>query len=1152
MTDDAFVHLHVHSEYSLLDGACRLHDLIERVKAHGQTAVAVTDHGNLYAAVAFWEAAREAGIRPIIGCEVYVAQRTRFDREQSLDGKSYHLVLLCENNIGYHNLCKLVSLSHIEGFYKKPRVDLGLLRQYHEGLIALSACTAGEIPRRLLEDAYPEAKKAALRYREIFGEGNFFLELQDHGLPEERQVFPGLMRLSRETGIPLVATNDVHYTEKQDAQMQKVLLCIQTGRTLSQPPSMGFTGSEFYLKSTQEMAELFAAVPQALANTVQIAQRCEVTFTFGERKLPHYTQEGVTDNTAFFRALCRKGLQKRYGTPTQEASDRLEYEMRIIEQMGFVDYFLIVWDFIRYARSQDIPVGPGRGSGAGSLCAYCIGITGIDPIAGNLLFERFLNPERVSMPDFDIDFCMEGRPKVKEYVVRRYGSDHVAEIIAFDTMKARAAIRDVGRVMEVPYALCDKAAKLIDWRMSIKEAIDQVAQLGELYRSDERIHALLDMAQRVEGMPRHVSTHAAGVVIAASPVSDYVPLQKNEDTIVTQYTMTVLERLGLLKMDFLGLRNLTIIRDAERAVQMRDPDFSVAAIPLDDADTYALIARGDTSGVFQLESAGMRSFLTKLRPEHMEDIIAALALYRPGPMDSIPTYIRNRHHRGEVTYLHPLLEDILDVTYGCIVYQEQVMQICRKLAGYSYGRADLVRRAMAKKKHDAMVQERQVFLYGSGKDDGCVGAVANGVPEETANRIFDQMESFASYAFNKSHAAAYALVAYQTAYLKCHCFGEYMAALMTSVLSETPKLLSYLEECRSAGITVCPPDVNTGEWGFSYREGTMRFGLLAIRGLGKGLIDRMTAERRQKGPFTGFVDFCRRMSPHGMNKRTLESLVEAGALDSLDCNRRQMLRNLEEVMDAVTGGETALEGQMSLFGDADPGGDLHIPPSPEYELTRLLQMEKNATGMYLSGHPLDGLRWLRTLLHCTDIACVCREEPPVPDGTVVRLLCMLQSVKRYRTKKGEDMAFVTLEDRGGTMEAVVFPKLMSVTAGRLHAENLVYLTGRVSRKEDEVSLICESIREESELPLMLRQMHLCIKIETPADLGIVETLRALAASDPGDTEAVLFLTQQKRYASCRPPLRLALTEHVYQQLCGAIAPEKLGCIPRLSGRGHEN
>lgn len=1142
MTNDAFVHLHVHSEYSLLDGACRIEALVEQVKALGQTAVAVTDHGNLFAAVAFYDAAKDAGIQPIIGCEVYVAQRSRFDKDQMLDGKSYHLVLLCENEEGYRNLVKLVSFANTEGFYKKPRIDRALLQKYHKGLICLSACLSGEIPRLLLDREYAAAKQTALWYRDLFGADNFFLEVQNHGIPEEKQIMPLLLRLAGETGIPLVATNDVHYLKRSDAQMQKVLLCIQTGTALHEPNSMGFSMSEYYLKSTEEMAALFANCPDAISNTRRIADRCHVGFVFGQRKLPHFVQDGVTDNTAFFHALCEKGMHKRYGEHiTPEIENRLHYEMQVIEQMGFVDYYLIVWDLIRYARMHDIPVGPGRGSGAGSLCAYCIGITSIDPIAGKLLFERFLNPERVSMPDFDIDFCIEGRPKVKEYVVNRYGSDHVAEIVAFDTLKAKAAVRDVGRVLGIPYGLCDKVAKLFGFDMTIAETLAEVKELKALYDTDEQVHRLLDLAAQIEGMPRHTSTHAAGVVIAASPVSDYVPLLKNGDAVQTQYTMTVLERLGLLKMDFLGLRNLTIIRNAERAIQRHTPAFSVNSIPQDDPEVYARISSGDTSGMFQLESAGMRNFIMQLKPENMEDIIAAIALYRPGPKDSISDYVRRRHGQQPVTYLHPMLKDILSLTYGCIVYQEQVMEICRKLAGYSYGRADIVRRSMTKKKHRSELhKEREIFLHGSGKDDGCVGAVANGVPEDVANRIFDQMESFASYAFCRSHAACYALVTYQTAYLKTHYFGDYMAALMTSVIHDPGKLLAYTEECRQAGLVLSPPDVNTGEWGFAFRDGKLIFGLLAIKGIGRGLIDRITLERR-KGAFVSFVDLCRRMSGQGLTKRALEPLIQAGALDHLDCNRRQMLLHYEEVMDAVSSPEhVGIEGQMSLFGEEDlAAGDMQLPETEDFDLFQRLQMEKAATGMYISGHPLDSFGWLGKLLHCKTLGSL----GELPDKAAVAVLCQVQEVKRHRTKNGEDMAFVQLEDSSGMVDSVVFPKLFAISVNRLYPDRIVYVTGKISHKDETCSLLCESIREQYDFSLMLRQMQLCLKLD-PDSSRLLSAVGTVCKAFPGETEIVAYLTAERVYARPKLP-NVTVSDAFYQALCEVFPAEQIGLIPRM-------
>ena len=807
MKNSDFVNLHVHSEYSLLDGACRIKNLIQRVKELGQTAVAVTDHGNMYGAVEFYKEAKKEGIKPIIGCEVYVAPRTHFDREPKLDSSPYHLILLCKNNTGYQNLVKLVSIANLEGFYNKPRVDLELLKKYSDGLICMSACLAGEVPRRLTEGNYTEAVNAAKRYINIFGKDNFYIEVQNHRIGDEIKILPNLYRLANELDIPLAATNDSHYIYQSDSKMQKVLLCIQINKTLDEPNGMEFENDEFYLKSADEMEKLFKGHTEAVANTVKIADRCNVEFEFGKIKLPKFNIEGVTDNNKYFRKLCYDGMYRIYGkSPDKIVTDRMEYELSVISKMGYTDYYLIVWDFIRYAKSNNIPVGPGRGSGAGSLCAYCIGITGIDPINYNLLFERFLNPERVSMPDFDIDFCIEGRQKVKDYVIQKYGADKVSEIIAFDTMKARAAIRDVGRVMGVSYQLCDKTAKLVDSRNTLSESMEESEDLKYLYNSDKAVHELIDMAKQIEGMPRHASTHAAGVVISSVPISDIVPLQRNDDTVVTQYTMGILESLGLLKMDFLGLRNLTVIRDCQNQIRKTNPDFDISKVPIDDKNVFNMLSKGDTTGVFQFESDGMRQKLIELRPEKLEDLIAVLSLYRPGPMKSIPVYAANKRNPDKIVYKHEILRDILSETYGCIVYQEQVMEICRKMAGYSYGRADIVRRAMAKKKHDVMLQERENFVSGS---------IKNGVSEKIANEIFDEMVSFASYAFNKSHAAAYSYLAYQTAYLKCYYFKEYMSSLMSSVMSTTSKLLEYISECRQSGVEVINPDVNKSEIGFA-------------------------------------------------------------------------------------------------------------------------------------------------------------------------------------------------------------------------------------------------------------------------------------------------------------------------------------------------
>ncbi len=948
---DNFVHLHLHSEYSLLDGACRIKDLVARAKALGQTAVAVTDHGNLYAAVEFYNEAKSQGIKPIIGCEVYVAPRSRFDKLPGADGKPYHLVLLCESNEGYQNLVKIVSTGYTEGFYNKPRVDTEVLRKYSKGIIALSGCIAGEIPRLLSNGEYEKAKETALLYRDIFGSDNYFIEIQNHGIREELSVLPLLYRLSAETGIPLCATNDAHYITKADAKVQRVLISIQTNTPLSQPSPLAFPTTEFYMKSHDEMAALFAGHTEAVENTVKIAERCNVEFEFGKIKLPRYEAEGVTDNTEYFVKLCRDGLRKRYGEKTpEEYAKRLEYELEVIIKMGYTDYYLIVWDFVNYAKTHDIPVGPGRGSGAGSIAAYCIGITNIDPMKYNLLFERFLNPERVSMPDFDIDFCYEKRQQVIDYVIRKYGSDRVAQIITFGTMAAKAAVRDVGRVMELPYQKVDEVAKLIPFELhtTLDRALENGAELKKLYLADSTVHELIDTARKIEGMPRHASTHAAGVVISDAPVSDYVPVQKNDGVIVTQYPMNILESLGLLKMDFLALRNLTVIDGTVKSIQRFEPDFDIENIPLDDSAVFDMFSAGDSDAVFQFESAGMKQVLSQLEPRSIEDLIAVLSLYRPGPMDSIPRYIENKRHPERITYKHPLLEDILNVTYGCIVYQEQVMQICRKLAGYSYGRADLVRRAMAKKKADVMEKERSVFID---------GAVKNGVSAEIAEDIFNEMSSFASYAFNKSHAAAYAHVAYQTAYLKCHYYKEYMAQLMTSELASQGKLIDYISLCEKNGVKILCPDINKSGAGFTADENGIRFGLLAVRNLGRIAIENIIEERRKGGTFRSLDEFCRRMSGKDVNRKAVESLIKCGAFDSFSLNRREMTENYDRIFIALqTDARNNIEGQMSFFDSPETGEppvieNLHR--SEEYPLKTLLMYEKEATGMYISGHPLD-------------------------------------------------------------------------------------------------------------------------------------------------------------------------------------------------------
>ena len=1056
-----FAHLHVHTEYSLLDGACRIPALVARAKELGQQSLAITDHGVMYGVIDFYKECKKQGIRPVIGCEVYVAPRTRFDKVHRIDTSPYHLVLLCKNAAGYQNLIAMVSKASIEGFYSKPRVDLELLRTYHEGLICLSACLAGQIPRRLLERDYDAAKETALLYRDIFGSENYYLEVQDHGILEQKQILPDLYRLSEETGIPLVATNDVHYIRQEDHRAQSILVCIQTNHTVNDKSDMEFQTQEFYLKSRAEMEALFADHPEALDNTVKIAEQCQLDFTFGVTKLPFYKAPTDEDNVTYFKRMCYEGMVRHYGEhPQKQIRDRLEYELGVIIQMGYVDYYLIVYDFIHYAKTHDIPVGPGRGSGAGSLCAYCIGITGIDPIRYNLLFERFLNPERVSMPDFDIDFCYEKRQQVIDYVVAKYGADHVAQIITFGTMAARGAIRDVGRAMAVPYAQVDAVAKLVpnELHMTLDKALTASKDLKQQYDTDSTIHELIDMARKLEGMPRHASTHAAGVVITRDPVDTYVPVQKNEEAILTQFPMTTLEELGLLKMDFLGLRTLTVISDAEKMIRRYQPDFSISQIPPDDEKVFQMLSAGLTEGVFQFESGGMRNVLVGLRPESIEDLIAVISLYRPGPMDSIPKYIENRHHPEKVTYKHPKLASILDVTYGCIVYQEQVMQICRELAGFSYGRADLVRRAMSKKKADVMQQERQNFIYGLYDEDGTCqvkGCVHNGVSEEIASDIFNEMSSFASYAFNKSHAAAYAVVAYQTAYLKCHYPKEFMAALLTSVLDSTSKVTSYIDECARLKIPVLPPDIAQSGMGFTVSDEGIRFGLLAIKNLGRSVIADAIRER-EAAPFQNFNDFCERMHGRDLNRRAMESLIKCGAFDRMNPNRRQLLAGYEAIsssLDAVK--QKNLDGQLGFFDTmAGTAREEYVFPDVEdFPFMERLNLEKEVTGMYLSGHPLGEYADLIPKLGTAKISHAALEEY---DNKQVDILCIVSARQSKATRSGDTMAFLTVEDTTGAMEVLVFPKILQRYGQLLTVGSVVVLSGRISvREEEDAKLLCE-------------------------------------------------------------------------------------------------
>ena len=1066
-----FVHLHVHSEYSLLDGACRIPAMVAQAKALGQTALAITDHGVMYGAIDFYKEAKKQGIHPIIGCEVYVAPRSMTDKVHGQDSQYHHLVLLCENEVGYQNLLKLVSAAWVDGFYIKPRVDHALLEKYHEGLIALSACLAGEIPQSLLKSDYNAAKKTALWYSQVFGPEHFYLELQDHGMEEQRQILPSLLRLSKETGLPLVCTNDAHYITREDAAMQRVLCCIQTGTTLSEPSPLCFETEEFYLKSGEEMAELFADAPEALANTRRIADRCQLELTFGQLKLPAFDAPGG-DSDAYLETLCRQGMRRLYGdNPAPEVEERLRYELAVIRRMGYADYFLIVADYVGYARNHDIPVGPGRGSGAGSLCAYCVGITQIDPLEYDLLFERFLNPERVSMPDFDVDFCTEKRQQVIDYVIRKYGADRVAQIITFGTMAARAAVRDVARAMDIPYGIADRVAKLVPQalNMTLEEALRTSPKLKELVEGDPQLTALMDMARKVEGMPRNASTHAAGVVIAPEPVKNYVPLCMNKDAIATQYAMHNLEELGILKMDFLGLRNLTVIADAEKMIRRHTPNFAVSAIPLDEPRVYAMLSQGQSDGIFQMESGGLKRVLMQLRPTRFEDLIAVISLYRPGPMDSIPRYIENSRHPHHVRYAHPLLEPILRVTYGCIVYQEQVMQIFRALAGYSFGRADVVRRAMAKKKHDVMEKERTIFIHGLTEPDGTVsveGCVRRGVPEKVANAIFDEMSSFASYAFNKSHAAAYALVSYQTAYLKCLYPKEYMAALLTSVFGGD-KVITYIRESERMGISVLPPSVNESGADFQVAGDNIRFGLLAVKNIGQGFVDALTRERELNGPYENFYSFCKRLSPQReFNRLGVDSLIRCGALDSLGLNRCQLLRMAPLVLDQLDAQQrNTIEGQVGFFDTEEKAGDspIPVPDVPELPYATLLQMEKEATGLYLTGHPLapykEHAKRLRTdRLDRVLTAAEENSDSHYHDGATLRLLCLVSAVRTKATKNGSQMAYVQLEDMTGAIEMIAFAKLLTQSEELLRPGQVLLVQGRLDiQEEKEPKLIGERV-----------------------------------------------------------------------------------------------
>ena len=1049
----SFVHLHVHTEFSLLDGACRIDGLMDRVKELGQSAVAITDHGVMYGCIDFYKAAKAAGVKPLIGCEVYVARRTMADRVHGIDNDPYHLVLLCENRKGYENLCLMVSEAFIHGFYGKPRVDLELLEKYHEGLIATSACLAGGVAQYLMDEDYENAKKYALRMSEIFGPDRFYLELQDHGIEEQRVVNQGVQRLARETGLPLVVTNDCHYLRKEDAEMQDVLLCIQTGKTVDEPNRMKFSTEEFYLKSEAELRELFPNCEEAFANTVKIAEMCNVEFVFNQYHLPSFpVPEGYT-NEEYFRKLCMDGFRERYENPPAEYLRRLEYEISVISRMGYVNYYLIVWDFIRYAKESGIPVGPGRGSGAASIAAYCMHITEVDPMKYALIFERFLNPERVSMPDFDTDFCQERRGEVIEYVMRKYGSDHVAQIATFGTMAARGAIRDVGRALNFTYAETDVVAKLVPStpHITLKEAMEISPKLKELYDGDERVKKLIDTARSLEGMPRNTSTHAAGVVITAEPVCSYVPLSRNDDTIVTQYTMTTIEELGLLKMDFLGLRNLTVIEDAQEQVRRIDPAFDIDAVPDDDPETFAMLAEGKTQGVFQLESAGITGVCINMKPTSIEDMTAIVALYRPGPMDSIPTFIANKMDHSKIRYKTPLLEPILKVTYGCIVYQEQVINIFRTLGGYTMGQADNIRRAISKKKMKIIEAERKVFVYGD-PDQAITGCIGNGVPEAVAQSIYDEIVDFANYAFNKAHAVCYAVVSYQTAYLKSHYPCQYMAALMTSVLDNAVKVSGYIAECKELGIPVLPPDINHSEDQFTVDGDAIRFGLGAVKNVGRGLIRSMVGKRTESGPFKSMEDFLQRMGEGELNKRAVENFIKCGAMDCFGHHRSELLAVYENMMDTVTSTRKKnLEGQIGLFAmldEDDAAAAIPIPKRPELSRADLMAFEKETTGIYISGHPMDDYRQYLKRTRVVPIAELMGEESRFQDDQIVSVAGIVQNVKMKTTRNNSMMCYVTVEDDTAGMEMLAFSNVLNQYGGYLKENSPVVITGRLSIRDD--------------------------------------------------------------------------------------------------------
>ena len=1114
-----FTHLHVHTEYSLLDGSNKINEYVSRVKELGMKSAAITDHGVMFGCIDFYKAAKAAGIKPILGCEVYVAPGSRFDKEKGKEeDRYYHLVLLAETQEGYQNLIKIVSYGFVDGFYYKPRVDMELLEQYHEGIIALSACLAGEVARNLARGFYEEGKEAALRYEKIFGKGNFFLELQDHGIPEQRQVNHELIRMSRETGIELVATNDVHYTYSSDAEAHDILLCVQTGKSLKDENRMRYEGGQYYVKSEEEMRRLFPYAPEAIENTGKIAERCNVEIEFGVTKLPKFDVPDGYTAWEYLNKLCFEGLDKRYTDNKEELKKRLNYELGVIKDMGYVDYFLIVWDFIRYAREHGIMVGPGRGSAAGSLVSYTLGITKLDPIKYDLLFERYLNQERVSMPDIDVDFCFERRQEVIDYVVEKYGKDQVVQIVTFGTMAARGVIKDVGRVMDVPYVQCDTIAKMIpqELNITIDKAMKANPELKKIYETDETVRKLIDMSRRLEGLPRHTSMHAAGVVISQKPVMEYVPLSRGSDgSLVTQFTMTTLEELGLLKMDFLGLRTLTVIQNAEKLVR-RDKgiELDMDKIDYEDKKVYGMLGAGKTEGVFQLESTGMKNFMKELKPGNLEDIIAGLSLYRPGPMDFIPQYIKGKNNPDEIHYDCPELEPILKATYGCIVYQEQVMQIVRSLGGYTLGRSDLVRRAMSKKKASVMEKERQNFVYGN-EEEGVPGCIHRGISEKTANKIYDDMIDFAKYAFNKSHAAAYAVVSYQTAFLKYYYPVEYMAALMTSVIHNPSKVAEYILSSRKMQIEILPPDINFGESEFSADHGAIRYGLSAIKSLGAPMIRAIVEERNENGKYQSLRDFIERMSGRELNKRAIENLIKAGALDQVAGNRRQKLMVYAEIVDAVNQEKkNAMTGQMSLFDlisdEEKEAYEIQMPKVEEYSKEELLSFEKEVLGVYISGHPLEEYeeRWRKNITARTVDFQIDEElgTSKARDGEIAVIGGIITNKTVKYTRNNKVMAFLTIEDLVGTVEVVVFPNDYEKNVQKMEEDSKVFIRGKVQGDADKASkLICEKIYSFDDVP-----KELWVQFETKEDYLTEENefLKLLSGSR-GTDRVIIYVRTPK-------------------------------------------